>query len=177
MLQAQIRQLCYHENVRADTISKSVDCDDWEIDTSIFSHLNSVWGPHTVDRFASDYNTKCTIFNSKHYCPGTSGINAFDQHWGRENNWVVPPQSLAGKCLQKLILEQANGTLVIPYWTSAPYWPLLYTRSTTGVNEYEDFIVESKVMSSDIIVRGRGRNGIFGKTDAKFNMLVLKIRF
>ena len=75
-----------HENIRADQISKSIDCDDWEIDTDIFSFLDSIWGPHTVDRFASDYNTKCKVFNSKHYYPGTSGINVFDQHWGQENN-------------------------------------------------------------------------------------------
>jgi hypothetical protein len=58
--------------------------------------LLNVWGPHTIDRFASDYNTTC-VFNSKYWCPGTTGINAFDQHWGQENNWIVPPPSVAQK--------------------------------------------------------------------------------
>ena len=74
------------ENVKADKISKRTNCDDWEIDEDVFTKLNNVWGPHTIDRFASDYNTKCKVFNSKYWCPGTTGINAFDQHWGQENN-------------------------------------------------------------------------------------------
>ena len=39
--------------------------------------LDSYWGKHTVDRFATDYNTKCTRFNSKYWCKGTEAIDAF----------------------------------------------------------------------------------------------------
>jgi hypothetical protein len=60
-----------------------------KVDEDVFTKLNNVWGPHTIDRFASDYNTKCKVFNSKYWRPGTTGINAFDQHWGQENNWTV----------------------------------------------------------------------------------------
>jgi hypothetical protein len=49
------------ENVKADKISESTNCDDWEIDEDVFTKLNNVWGPHTIDRFASDYNTKCKV--------------------------------------------------------------------------------------------------------------------
>jgi hypothetical protein len=62
------------------------------------------------------------------YIPGTTGINAFDQHWGQENNWIVPPPSVAQICIQKMKQETANGTIIIPYWKSAPYWPLIYTN-------------------------------------------------
>lgn len=36
------------ENVKADKISKSTDCDDWEIDEDVFTKLNNVWGPHQI---------------------------------------------------------------------------------------------------------------------------------
>lgn len=164
------------QNVKADEISKQSDCDDWEIDIDIFSFLDNLWGPHTVDRFASDYNTKCKVFNSKCWCPGTTGINSLEQHWGMENNWVVPPPSIAGTCIQKMKQEKANGTLIVPFWKSAPFWPLLHTNKL-GITVFEYFVAESKIMSSDIVVRGRGRNGIFGQKHHDFNMLVLKIRF
>ena len=74
------------ENVKADRISKSVDCDDCGINPKVYSILDNVWGLLTVDRFVSDYNTKCLVFNYEHGCPNTSDINAFDQDWKSEIN-------------------------------------------------------------------------------------------
>jgi hypothetical protein len=31
--------------------------------------------------------------------------------------------------MQKMKQEAANGTIIIPYWKSAPYWPLIYTNN------------------------------------------------
>ena len=44
-------------NVRADLLSRFVDKDDWSLNYEIFVQLNSRWGPHSVDRFASHYKT------------------------------------------------------------------------------------------------------------------------
>lgn len=48
--------------------------------------------------------------------------------------------------------ETANGTIIIPYWKSAPYWPLIYTN-IAGVCTFEKFVVDSKIVSSKIIKR------------------------
>ena len=50
----------------ADCLSRYSDCDDWGIDESVFQILDQLWSKHTVDRFATDYNTKCKRFNSKY---------------------------------------------------------------------------------------------------------------
>ncbi|XP_063416794.1 uncharacterized protein LOC134699037 [Mytilus trossulus] len=164
------------ENVKADQISKSVDCDDWGIDPEVYSVLDNLWGPHTVDRFASDYNTKCLVFNSKHWCPNTSGITAFDQDWKSEINWIVPSPSLVSKCIQKMKQEKSIGTLIVPYWRSAPFWPIL-NFGIEGSQTFASFVVDSRLLSSSVVIRGRGKNGLFGKTDTHFPMLALKIRF
>ena len=52
-------------NDKADSLSKKSDCDDWEIEVFIFKYLDNVWGPHSSDRFAHDYNAKCKQFFSK----------------------------------------------------------------------------------------------------------------
>ncbi|VDI74251.1 Hypothetical predicted protein [Mytilus galloprovincialis] len=76
-------------NTHADTLSRLNDCDDWGVQTWLFRMLDREWGSHTVDRFAASYNKKCDKFNSKFWCQGTSGVDAFKQHWGKENNWLV----------------------------------------------------------------------------------------
>ena len=43
-------------NEVADYISKSVDYDDWMLHPSIFTQLDYLWGPHSIDRFANSHN-------------------------------------------------------------------------------------------------------------------------
>jgi hypothetical protein len=68
-------------NKEADSLSRMNDCDDWGIQTWVFMLLDKEWGPHTFDRFATNYNRKCDSFNSKCWCSGTSGIDAFRFSW------------------------------------------------------------------------------------------------
>lgn len=116
------------DNVKADLFSKTSDCDDWEIKEYIFNHFDKKWGRYSIDRFASDYNKKCIRFNSKHWCTGTEGIDAFNYTWAGENNWIVPPPSLIAKCILKILQEHVTCTLVIPKWTSVAFWPMLVTE-------------------------------------------------
>ena len=44
-------------NQLADYLSRIIHYDDWYVDISIFLYMEQMWGPHTVDRFASYYNT------------------------------------------------------------------------------------------------------------------------
>jgi hypothetical protein len=48
----------------------------WGIDESVFQILDQLWGRHTVDRFATDYNTKCKRFNSKYWCQNTEAVDS-----------------------------------------------------------------------------------------------------
>jgi len=45
-------------NARADFISRPVDFDDWQVTEDVFKDLDSLWGSHTVDCFATYYNRK-----------------------------------------------------------------------------------------------------------------------
>ena len=53
------------KNELADYTSWIVDLDDWQVSPSVFSMIDSMWGPHTVDRFASPSNAQLVRFNSK----------------------------------------------------------------------------------------------------------------
>eukprot|EP00873_Tetraselmis_striata_P046068 jgi/Tetstr1/466332/TSEL_010863.t1 len=45
-------------NVWADRLSRELDDFGWQLNPRIFAHLQRLWGPHTVDRFASMENTQ-----------------------------------------------------------------------------------------------------------------------
>jgi hypothetical protein len=116
-------------NTRADFLSRISVKSEWEISDLLFNALRAEWGDFTVDRFASLSTTKCKRYNSLALTPGSMG-DAFAQSSTRHNNWLNPPFALVPRVLQKLRQDRAGGVLVVPYWPSQPWWPLLLQLST-----------------------------------------------
>ena len=79
-----------------------------------YLHGCKVLGNHTVDRFASNLNNHCTRFNSKCWCLGTEGVNAFEQSLADECTWVVPAPRDVLRALQKSESGRSRFTCVIP---------------------------------------------------------------
>ena len=163
------------ENALADALSREVDFDDWGVSQIFFKFMDSLWGPHSVDRFADDHNAKLKTFNSKYWCPNTSQVDAFAVSWQGENNWLVPPIApidLVGQAVKHLKACKAQATLVIPYWPSAAFWPILFSCDSTVVS-----VVDKVIRFSDpsfIYVQGRNKNSIFGSD--RFTSEVLCVR-
>ena len=81
------------QNEQADALSRIIDYDDWGVDPLLFARLDSLWGPHSVDRFASYYNTQLPRFNSRYWNPGSEAVDAFTCDWSNECNWLCPPRA------------------------------------------------------------------------------------
>ena len=73
-------------NEHADTISRIVDFDDWGVSFEFFHHVDNIWDPHSVDRFANSHNRKLLRFLSRFWNPGSEGVDAFCFDWAGENN-------------------------------------------------------------------------------------------
>lgn len=116
-------------NEYADSLSRVVDFDDWSVSTAFFDYIASLFGSFTVDRFASHYSAKCARFYSKFWCPSSEGVDAFSVDWAGENNWLVPPVYLIGRTIFHLEACGARGVLVVPYWPSAVFWPIVFPLS------------------------------------------------
>jgi hypothetical protein len=112
-------------NCEADVISRIIDYDDYTLHDSIFVRLDSLWGPHTVDRFACVYNAKLARFNSRFYQPGSEAVDAFTQNWHYDNNWLFPPPVYLPRVISHIKACHAEGTLIVPLWKSSSYWTLL----------------------------------------------------
>jgi hypothetical protein len=81
------------ENERADYLSKVRDVDDFGLSADTFALVSRRFGPFTVDKFASELNTKLPRFNAFYWCPGAAAANCFTQDWGGDErkNCSPPP--------------------------------------------------------------------------------------
>ena len=66
-----------------------------------FKHLDKKWGPHTIDRFASFYNTQCTRFNLIWLVPGTLAVDELGQLWGKLGGSITKANSSDLKEIRK----------------------------------------------------------------------------
>ena len=109
-------------NTKAGDLSRLMDNDDYGITDQFFSCINSLYGPHDVDRFANSHNHKLSRYNSLFWTPDTEAVDAFSVNWFGSNNWLVPPVFLLPKVLNYLTACKPRGTLVAPYWPSSPFF-------------------------------------------------------
>ena len=147
------------QNQRADLLSRIVDRDDWSIHPAVFQQLELLWGPHTIDRFANYLNTQLPRFNSRFWNPGSEAVDAFTCDWAGENNWLCPPPFLVPRVIRHALKTGASGTLVVPKWPSAPFWPILFPDGCSPA----PFVSEEKTLdrSSPLVVAGQSGSSLF----------------
>ena len=121
----QVQWVPREANAHADALSKFEDWEDFCLSPEAFAEVERLWGPHTVDRFASHQACLLPVFNSQFWCPGTAGVDALAQEWVGENNWCHPPYGLVGLVIMHMLQQGASGSLMAPHWTKRPWWPLL----------------------------------------------------
>ena len=117
------------ENERADFLSKMVDTDDWKLCKGVFTELDSPWGPHSLDCFASSNSSQLPRFCSRWWNPGCMAVDAFTVSWEQENLWLCPPIYLIGDVLHRVYVVFCHGTIIVPEWRSAWWWPLLFSSA------------------------------------------------
>ena len=120
-------------NVEADYMSKILVSDPfaYTVLPHTFARLENLFGHHTIDRFASRHNVlvRPPRYNSLYFESAAEGLNAFAAHWRYnadgelENNWVHPPYLLISRVIRHIQQCNASATLILPFWTSASWWP------------------------------------------------------
>ena len=160
-------------NVLADDLSRIVDYDDYGVSDDFFHYIDTLYGPHSVDRFANEQNKKLARYNSMFWTPDTEAVDSFSVHWGGENNWLVPPICLLLRTLNFLLFCKAAGTVVAPHWPSSPFFPLLFAESSL----FAPYIVEVLVFKepSKIYVQGQFKGSIFGSERFSSKVMVIRL--
>jgi hypothetical protein len=144
-----IMDLCLHQHItfvvywtprafneRADLLSRAT-AQRWHeywLLRKVFFELDGLWGPHTIDRFATSRNAQPLLqpntgrFCSSFYEDEAECVDSLGADWSGDNNWCFPPYKLIGLTIHHLRRCRAVGTLVVPYWAHGPFWPLLYPQ-------------------------------------------------
>ena len=156
-------------NSAADDMSKFIDHDDYTINDTVSNALEDSWDPHICDRFACPYNAKVQCFNTRFYQPGSSCVNAFSQDWSHHNNRLCPPVYLTCKVVS------AQGTLIVPVWKSAHFWPLLCSDGVHWSNFIHRWVILPNFPNTFIACKAT--NSIFGCKPLLFVSVALRIDF
>ena len=162
-------------NDKADYLSRIVDHDDWGISQTIFDIVEHLWGPHEVDWFASDHNFKLTVFYSRFWNEHSFGIDAFTVDWQGVNGLFVPPVFLIPRVLKYMEQCHAFGTLIVPCWPSASYWPMLNPTGYGFIGQVISYI--DLPTEKEFYTPGKSKRSIFGNNDLTFRMLALRLDF
>ena len=120
-------------NVRADFLSRvsQLHLHDYRLRPGVFARLDALWGPHTMDRFATAEGRQSLQgqwegrFCSLYFHPDAVWTDASSAAWGEENNWVFPQFLLAGAAVAATRAQGVQATLVLLEDRSAVWWPAL----------------------------------------------------
>ena len=107
------------QNEIADKLSRLAD---WRTSKELLRKIEEEFGPHHVDRFASPENALLTIYNSY-----TRANDALREPWLEQEgrSYCCPPLGLIPQSLLHVIRSETEATFILPYWTSASWWPIM----------------------------------------------------
>jgi hypothetical protein len=115
-------------NTIADQESRRTTIDhlsDLQLNPQLFLEVEKIWGPHSIDLFASFQDRLLPRYSSREPQPGTQWIDALTRSWTDENAWANPPFAMIFRVLHKVKQEGSTVTLLAPFWPSQPWFPLL----------------------------------------------------
>jgi hypothetical protein len=121
------------QNERSDLLSRrsAFAKAEYHLSDTSFAELDRMWGHHTLDVFSLPTNVRVISrrFMSKFYHPGSIWVDSLSVRWPTDDViWAHPPPRLVGAAIQQFQSSQARGTLIVPLWRAAAWWPLIYPR-------------------------------------------------
>ena len=143
---------------------------------TFYLFCNKLLGLITCDTFADNKSKTVSIFFSRFFTTGTSGVDAFAYDWSKYNNWIVPPVHLMYMTISLMRMCKPRGTLLIPKWMSAVFWPMIINSFTDNHQSYIKDLREYKYPPKTIPTR-IARKSIFAKQPFNSSALVLLINF
>ena len=88
----------------------------------IFQRIVALFGKPDLHLFASRLNAQVEDNVSLKPHPIAKFVDAFTIDWSQFLCYSYPPFCLVSGCVRKIIHDQASGILVIPLWTTEPYF-------------------------------------------------------
>jgi len=123
-------------NVGPDAISRLVNYKgDWALKETVQRYVaqwmkaNGLPSP-SAEVFASAMNHHFDRWCSRFREPGCTWVNFFSESWEGEICWVNPPFGMWLRTWFHMQAHTVNGYVVIPHWSEAPWWSLVWQAAT-----------------------------------------------
>ena len=137
-------------NVEADRLSRNPNLNlEWMLSRPIFQRIVSLFGRPDIDLFASRLNAQVETYVSWRPQPMAKFVDAFSIEWSQFFFYAFPPFCLIPRCVQKIIHDQASGILVIPRWTTHPFFHGCTQLADRHASYSESFSSESGSSNSE----------------------------
>ena len=105
-------------NVRADWESRNAtDSSDWKLHQKVFLKIFKLLGTPAADLFASRLCHQLPQYMAWKTDPNSFATDAMQQDWEKMFAFTLPPFSLIGRVINKVLRENVEGMiLVTPTW-------------------------------------------------------------
>lgn len=113
------------KNEVADRLSRLCVPREYGVKREHFQHIENIWGPCTVDAFASPVSAQLPRFWTPRSHAGGEARDAFAQEWAHEKLWVHPPPFLLDEVVAMLQASGAEAVVLAPTWRAAPWYGML----------------------------------------------------
>ncbi len=114
-------------NYLADFESRKQDNNtEWSLNDVIYNKITEIFIKPTIDLFASYLNYKVDKYVSWMPDPKAFATNTFHNNFSNEIFYAFPPFSLLNRFLQKVEMENMEGILIAPAWSTQPFFPILH---------------------------------------------------
>ena len=120
------------DNTMADAESRirEVNQVDLALNHAVFRLIDRLYGPFTIDLFATHQDKQIERFASWMPQPDAVWLNAMVHPWTKELGWAHPPFSMIGRVLEKVEKEKSTITILAPLWPAQPWFPALLRLMT-----------------------------------------------
>ena len=111
------------QNTQADALSRGkTDPGDWRLSPLVFSQINDLRGPLTLDVFSEGWNAQTPRFISYHPHQMAVATDAFSTVWDRIGSYAFPPFPLIPKVLNYIRNHGYTTVVVTPLWPAAVWY-------------------------------------------------------
>jgi hypothetical protein len=111
--------------VRAGRLCRETDNAVWQFSPGVFRYYNKLWGPNSVDRFASFNNKQLPRYKAKwrdRKAEAVDSIHLSNRDRSQENIWCNPLWSLLDDLTTKLRQSNTGPTFIAPKWPRFPWF-------------------------------------------------------
>ena len=115
------------ENKVADAESRKINLDaEWKLNHNFLEQaMEELQFSPKLDLFASRLNFQYNAYVSYKPDPDAVAVDAFSICWRDIEFYAFPPFSVVHRVLKKILLDKAEGVVVVPDWPTQVWWPLL----------------------------------------------------